>query len=115
MDKTSPEAAPEAVAWLACTTGVHIMVRSGFREYEVTKLLSPACSRQENVIFLLLFTEPGAHHNVHPCTVCPCSGIKYPDLNSCIITCQVEITNCDLTESHGITVSNLNPIIDGKM
>ena len=27
------------------------MVRSGFREYEVKKLRSSACSRQENVIF----------------------------------------------------------------
>ena len=27
------------------------MVRSGFREYEVKKLHSPACNRQENAIF----------------------------------------------------------------
>ena len=32
-------------------TGVHFMVRSRFREYEVKKLRSPACSRQENAIF----------------------------------------------------------------
>ena len=35
---------------LLCT-GMHFMVRSGFCEYEVKKLRSPACSRQENAIF----------------------------------------------------------------
>ena len=33
------------------STGVRFMVRSGFREYEVKKLRSPACSRQENAMF----------------------------------------------------------------
>ena len=43
------------------------MVRSRFREHEVKKLRSPTGSRQENAIFLLILTEPGAHHKVHPC------------------------------------------------
>ena len=33
------------------STGVHFMVRSGFREYEVKKLRSHACSRQKNATF----------------------------------------------------------------
>ena len=49
--------------------GMHFMVRSGFREYEVKKLRSTDCSRQENAIFLLIFTEPRAQHKVHPCNM----------------------------------------------
>ena len=44
--------APEGViSSLWIYTGVHFMVRSGFREYDVKKLRSPACSRQENATF----------------------------------------------------------------
>ena len=32
-------------------TGVHFVVRSGFRKYEEDKLRSPACCRQENATF----------------------------------------------------------------
>ena len=32
-------------------TGMHNMVRSWFREYELKKLRSPACSRQENAVY----------------------------------------------------------------
>ena len=44
------------------------MLRTGFREYEEEKLRFPACCRQKNAIFYLIFTEPRAHHKVHPCT-----------------------------------------------
>ena len=52
---------------LGCT-GVHFMVRTGFREYELKScvLLPAAGSRTQ--FFLHIFTEPGAHHKVHPCT-----------------------------------------------
>ena len=33
------------------STWVHFMVRSGFHEYEVKKLRSPACNRQDDAIF----------------------------------------------------------------
>ena len=33
-------------------TGLHLKVDPRFGEYEVKKLRSPACSRQENAIFL---------------------------------------------------------------
>ena len=48
------------------STGVHFMVHSGFREYEVKKLRYPACSRQENAI--IIFTEPGVHLLGQSCT-----------------------------------------------
>ena len=43
------------------------MLRSGFREYEEEILRFPACCRQKNAIFYLIFTEPRVHHKVHPC------------------------------------------------
>ena len=46
-------------------TGVDLLLRSGFREYEEEKLRFPACCRQKNAIFYLIFTEPRAHHKVH--------------------------------------------------
>ena len=33
------------------STWVHFIMRSGFHEYEVKKLSSPACSRKDNAIF----------------------------------------------------------------
>ena len=33
------------------STGLHSIMRSGLREYEVKKLRSPTCSRQENTIY----------------------------------------------------------------
>ena len=49
-------------------TGVDFMVRSGFREYEVKNcVLLPAAGRKTQ-LFLLIFTEPGAQHKVHPCS-----------------------------------------------
>ena len=50
---------------------------SGFREYEVKKLRSAACSRQETQFFPLIFTEPRAHHKVHPCTHNVISGMLF--------------------------------------
>ena len=43
------------------------MLRSGFCEYEVKScvLLSAAGSKMQ--LILLIFTEPRAHHKVHPC------------------------------------------------
>ena len=49
-------------------TEVDFLVRSGFHEFEEEKLHFPACCRQENATFHLIFTEPRAHHKVHPCT-----------------------------------------------
>ena len=39
-----------------------------FCEYYVKKLRFPTCSRQENAIFHLIFTEPGKRTLAHPCT-----------------------------------------------
>ena len=39
-------------------TGVDLMVRSGFREYEEEKLRSPACCRPENAIFTSYSRNP---------------------------------------------------------
>ena len=49
-------------ASIKSSTGVHLMVRSGFSEYEEEQLRSPACCRQENA------KESGAHLKVHSCT-----------------------------------------------
>ena len=55
----------ERLVCILCT-GVHFMVRSGFREYEGEKLRSPACCRQENTTY-------SSHKTLvrllgHPCT-----------------------------------------------
>ena len=42
---------PSGRLQLHLITGVDFMLRSGFREYEVKKLRTPACSRQQNAIF----------------------------------------------------------------
>ena len=44
------------------------MLRSRFREYEEEKLRFSACCMQKNAIFYFIFTEPRAHHKVHPCS-----------------------------------------------
>ena len=51
---------PEYFTDVICTgTGKSMLPR--FCEYEVKKLRSPACCRQNNATFHLLFTEPGKH------------------------------------------------------
>ena len=40
-----------------------------FRENEEKKLRSPACSRQKDAIFYILFTEPETHFFAEPCRV----------------------------------------------
>ena len=52
------------------------MLRSGFSEYEEEKLRFPACCRQKNAISYLIFTEPRAHHKVHPCKYIGLGGSK---------------------------------------
>ena len=47
-------------------TGVDFMLHSGFCEYEEEKLRFPACCRQKNAIFYLIFTEPRLHHKSPP-------------------------------------------------
>ena len=49
-------------------TGPHFMVRSRFHEYEEENcVLLPAAGWRTH-LFHIIFTEPGAHHEVHPCT-----------------------------------------------
>ena len=49
-------------------TGMDHSIIPRASEHEVTKLRSLVCSRQENTIFLLIFTEPGNSTLAHPCT-----------------------------------------------
>ena len=47
-------------------TGMASKVDPRFREYEEGKLRSPACRRQKNTTFHLIFTESGDHLLGHP-------------------------------------------------
>ena len=61
-------------------SGQEFITSHQLHEYKVKKLRSPACCKQENTIFHLIFTqpmgsdivvsstEPGVHLLVHPCT-----------------------------------------------
>ena len=50
-------------------TGVDIMVRSGFREYDVKNcVLLPAAGRRTQ-LFILLFSEPGVCGVAYPCRI----------------------------------------------